>query len=254
LKNITKCLGEFIKRYMPIRWKYWILSKLSLRWKFWVIPKLSKGCSKGSDVYLHPSVQMLGAANVAIGHYSCISEQTWLNVNHRNQGEIAIQIGDNCFIGRRNFFSSGKKIEIGHYVLTTIDCKFVCSSHITDNPLVPYIASGTTSDETIRVGANCFFGAGAMVLGNVSIGHGSVIGANSLVIGDVPPFSVVVGSPARILRRYSFLRQSWIDNDSVTDDDLKNNPSEADYLDILRRTHPQITMPWIAAGSDLGDL
>lgn len=205
-------------------------------------------------MYLHSSVQMLGASNVAIGDNSCVSEQTWLNVNHRNQGEIAIQIANNCFIGRRNFFSSGKKIEIGSYVLTTIDCKFVCSSHITDNPLVPYIASGTTSDETIRVGANCFFGAGAMVLGNVSIGHGSVIGANCLVIGDVPPFSIVVGSPAKILRRYSFSRQSWIDIDAVTEDDLENNPNEADYLDMLMKSHPLISMPLIAAGSDLGDL
>lgn len=242
MKYTAKFLREIIGRYIPIRWKYWILSKLS------------KGCSKGSDVYLHPSVQMLGAANVAIGNSTCISEQTWLNVNHRNRGEIAIQIGDNCFIGRRNFFSSGKKIEIGHYVLTTIDCKFVCSSHITDNPLVPYITSGTTSNESIRVGANCFFGAGAMVLGNLSIGHGSVIGANSLVIGDVPPFSVVVGSPARILRRYSFSRQSWMDIDSVTDEDLKNNPDEIAYLDILRQIHPKISMPLIAAGSDMGDL
>lgn len=242
MKITAKLLKEAIKHYMPIRSKYWVLSKLS------------KGCVKGSGVYIHPSVQMLGAANVAIGNYSCICEQTWLNVNHRNHGEIAIRIGDNCFIGRRNFFSSGKQIEIGHYVLTTIDCKFVCSSHITDDPLMPYIASGTTSNDVIRVGVNCFFGAGAMVLGNVSIGHGTVVGANSLVIRDVPPFSVVVGNPARILRRYSFSRQSWIDIDFVTEEDLENNPSEADYLDMLRRTHPKVSMPLIAAGSDQGDL
>lgn len=242
MRKVTGFFKLIIKKLVPVSWR------AKIRYIF------SEGCKKGKSVYLHPSVQMLGAQNVAIGNNSCISEQTWLNVNHRNQGEIAIQIGDNCFIGRRNFFSSGKKIEIGHYVLTTVDCKFVCSSHITDNPLVPYITSGTTSNESIRVGANCFFGAGAMVLGNVTIGHGSVIGANSLVIGDVPPFSVVVGSPARILRRYSFSRQSWIDNDSVTDEDLKNNPSEIVYLGILRRTHPKISMPLIAAGSNLGDL
>src|SRR5258706_11462684 len=65
-----------------------------------------------SSVYLHRSVQILGIGNVAIGGNTCVSADTWLNVNHRNEGEIAIQIGENCFIGRRNFFSSGKKIEI----------------------------------------------------------------------------------------------------------------------------------------------
>lgn len=93
-----------------------------------------------------------------------------------------------------------------------------------------------------------------MVLGNVSIGHGSVIGANSLVIKDVPPFSMVVGNPAKIIRRYSFAKKAWIDSDNVTAEDLRENPNEALYLDILRRTWPKISMPIIAAGSDLGNL
>ena len=227
---------------------------MPLSWKYRLLSRLSKKCTKGRGVYLHPSVQMLGAQNVEIGNNTCISEQTWLNVNHRNQGEIAIKIGDNCFIGRRNFFSSGKKVVIGHYVLTTTDCKFICSSHITDNPGVPYIATGTTSNESIHIGVNCFFGVGATVLGNVNIGHGSIIGANSLVLEDVPPFSVVVGSPARVLRRYSFSRKNWIDADLVTDDDLINNPNETAYLETLRRNHPEIPMPIAASGSDFGNL
>jgi acetyltransferase-like isoleucine patch superfamily enzyme len=197
---------------------------------------------------------MLGAANITIGSSTCVSEQTWLNVNHRKVGEIAISIGDNCFIGRRNFFSSGKKIEIGHYVLTTADCKFVCSSHITDDPLVPYVVSGITSDGVICIGANCFFGVNSMVLGNVTIGHGSVIGANSFVTRDVPPFSMVVGNPAKILRRYSFSKKVWIANESVTNEDISENPNEALYLEMLRLSWPKISMPIIAAGSDLGNL
>jgi acetyltransferase-like isoleucine patch superfamily enzyme len=215
---------------------------------------LSKGCSKGHGVYLHQTVQMLGASNVAIGNNTCIGEQTWINVNNRTADEIAISIGNNCFIGRRNFFTSGKNIKIGDYALTAVDCKFICSTHIADNPFVPYITSGTTLDGSICVGANCFFGAGAMVLGNVVIGYGSVIGAGSLVTKDVPPFSLVVGSPAKILRRYSFSKQIWIDVDLVTEDDLKDMPSEGTYLEILRNNFSAIAMPVIAAGSDLGNL
>lgn len=203
---------------------------------------------------MHPSVQMLGAANIDIGNNTCISEQTWLNVNHCDQGGIAIQIGDNCFIGRHNFFSSGKKIEIGHYSMTTIDCKFICSSHLIDNPFVPYINSGTTADDVIRIGVNCFFGVGSVVLGNVSIGHGSVIGAGSFVTRDVPPFSLVIGSPARILRRYSFSKLKWIAADLVQEEDLLELPDEDAYLEILRTKYPEVSIPLIAAGSDLGNL
>lgn len=235
-------LKFMIKKLVPILWR------IKFRNYF------SNGCRKGKGVYLHSSVQILGASNVTIGNNTFISEQTWINVNHRIKGAVAISIGDNCFIGRRNFFTSGKNIKIGHYVLTTIDCKFICSTHIADNPFTPYIASGTTSDGVISVGANCFFGAGSMILGNVVIGHGSVIGAGSLVTKDIPPFSLVIGNPAKILRRYSFSKHSWIEVDSVTEDDLSNLPSEEDYLKILKGEFPVINMPVIATGFDLGSL
>lgn len=60
--------------------------------------------TKGKRSYIHPSVQILGLANVNVGSNSVISQDTWLNVNHRNESKIAIHIGNNCFIGRRNFF------------------------------------------------------------------------------------------------------------------------------------------------------
>jgi acetyltransferase-like isoleucine patch superfamily enzyme len=210
----------------------------------------SKKASLGRNAYVHSSVQILGAENVTIGDFSCISEYTWFNVNHRRKNTVAIRIGDNCFIGRRNFFSSGKRIEIGSYVLTTIDCKFICSAHVTNDPLIPYLASGTTSDHAIRVGANCVFGAASTILGNIDIGHGSVIGAHTLVVKSVPPFSMVVGNPGRILRRYSFSKRAWIDIDKLLEEDLRSNPDEVAYLDLLRKNYPRIPMPLIAAGSD----
>lgn len=47
---------------------------------------------------------------------------------------------------------------------------------------------------------NCFIGAGAKVLGPIRVGEGSVVGANAVVIDDVPPHSVVAGVPARVIR------------------------------------------------------
>lgn len=225
---------------------------ISPRWKYRILSWLSRGCRKGRGSYVHPSVQILGEENVSIGSNTFIGEQTWLNVNHRIRGETVILVGDNCFIGRRNFFSSGKRIEMGDYVLTSLECKFVCSSHDVGDPLVPYLASGATSGGIIRIGVNCFFGTGAMVLGDVKIGHGSVVGAGALVTKDVPAFCMVVGNPARILRRYSFSKKSWIEEASVSAEDLKENPDEEAYLELLRKGYPKIEMPVIAAGGDLG--
>ena len=207
--------------------------------------------SLGRGAYIHRSVQILGRAFVRLGENSVLSQDCWLNVNHRYGSNLAIEIGEHCFIGRRNFFSSGKRIEIGHYVLTANDCHFLGSSHIIENPLRPCLTTGTTDKDTIKVGHNTFFGAGARVLGHVTIGHGCIIGACALVTGDVPPFSQVAGFPATVRRRYSFPRQAWVPLADFTAFDEEALPDSDKYLAQLREC-PAPNMPYLAAGSDMG--
>lgn len=214
--------------------------------------RMSRGrLSLGRGAYIHHSVQILGRAFVEVGENSVLSQDCWLNVNHRRGTAAGIVIGEHSFIGRRNFFSSGRLIHFGHYVLTANDCHFLGSSHIVNDPLQPCISTGTTDSDTIAVGHNTFFGAGARVLGNVSIGHGCVIGAYSLVTCDIPPFSLVAGFPATVRRRYSFSRKSWVSvTDFMPDDELALPDSDA-YLEQLCK-YPAPRMPYLAAGSDMG--
>lgn len=55
-------------------------------------------------------------------------------------------------------------------------------------------------DGVPEVGDGCFIGPGARILGPIRIGEGSIIGANAVVLDDVPPRSVAAGVPARIIR------------------------------------------------------
>lgn len=206
----------------------------------------------GRGAFVHPSVQMLGKAAIRLGENSVLSQDCWLNVNHRDVAGFAIEIGDHCMIGRRNFFSSGAAIRLGAYVLTTNDCQFIGSAHVTDNPSQPWITTGTTATDTITVGTNTFIGSGARILGNVAIGHGCVIGAGALVTRDAPPFSQMHGSPARVHRRYSFPRQAWVPAGDFTDVDADALPTEQDYLQSLR-SQPRPQMPYIVAGNDMGN-
>jgi len=48
---------------------------------------------------------------------------------------------------------------------------------------------------------NVFISAGARILGNVNIGHDSIIGTNAVVLRDIPPYSVVAGVPAKIIAK-----------------------------------------------------
>jgi len=239
-------LKKLLKRiflYLPIRVSCLVQS-------IYLGEKLDIG--KGS--FVHPSVHVLRKGYIHIGNNTCVSERSWLNVNHCKDGKIAIDIGDHCFIGKDNFFTSGKKIIIRPYVLTTIHCRFIGSSHIIDEPLEPYLTTGTTDTDVIYIGVNCFIGAGSTILGHVKIGHGSVIGAGSFVLNDVPPFSLVVGNPAKVVKRYSFSKKAWV---KYTDYDIQDDhliPDEERYLKNMQEQHPELSLPWIAAGRSMGNL
>lgn len=235
------------------RWVRRMLDRLPPRVQSRVESLRGRGAiTLGRGAYLHRSVQMLGRRHIRIGANSVLSQDGWLNVNHRRGDQLAIEIGDHCFIGRRNFFSSGQFIRIADYVLTANDCHFLGSTHVIDNPMVPVITTGTSDHDVIDVGVNTFIGAGVRVVGTVRIGHGCVVGAGSLVIRDLPPFSQAHGTPATVRKRYSVPRARWVPAQEFTAEDEAALPEEAAYLATLRGAG-SVRMPYIACGSDMGN-
>lgn len=201
--------------------------------------------------YVDRSVRIIGWHCVSLGRNVVIGAGGWLNVNNRRVGRKTLQIGDNSFIGRNNFFTVGESIVLREYCLTASNCSFIGSSHNIADPFSPYISTGTTSTYKIYVGVNCFLGYGAMVIGNVRIGHGSIVGAGSVVRGDVPPFSIVVGNPARVIKCFDFSRAQWVPVDELVNTHVLN---EDDYLSALRGRLKYPVQPISAAASGWADM
>jgi acetyltransferase-like isoleucine patch superfamily enzyme len=208
----------------------------------------------GPNSYIDKSTQVLGWDSVQIGDWTAISEGSWLNVNVKTPGHKSIVIGHSCYIGKRNFISSGWLVSIGDYCMTGIDCKFMSADHAFDSPLAPYLTTGVTNDKSIVVGTNVWIGAGVTVVGNVSIGSGSIVGAGSLVTKDIPPFSVAYGVPCKVHRRFDFTTDKWISAEDVDVDDTLGAPSEAVYRASLEKTHPHLYLPLQACGKWFGDM
>ncbi|MBD1908901.1 acyltransferase [Funiculus sociatus GB2-A5] len=208
----------------------------------------------GKNTYIEPSVHVLGWGNVKIGENSVIGQDTTIVINKREPGKVSVIIGDNCFIGRRNFLTAGGLIKIGDYAMISNDCRILGSGHLFDTPFMPYIATGTTCDDVIELGANCWLGANTTLLKGVKVGYGSIIGAGSVVNCDIPPCSVVVGNPSRIVKRFDMQSQTWVKAKDYPEDSDKYIPSEAEYLEILKKKCPTTRMPIIAVSKTLGDL
>jgi acetyltransferase-like isoleucine patch superfamily enzyme len=208
----------------------------------------------GHSSFIDESVQVLGWQQVRVGHHTIIGESTWINVNQRESGTPSVIIGDNCFIARRNFLSAGARITIGDYCLTGPDCHFLGADHDFSSPFMPYAISGVTSDGVIEIGANCWFGSSVIVMKNVRIGFGSVLGAGAIITRDIPSCSVVVGSPARIVKRFDARRKTWVTPEDYPSDGDSVLPGEAEYLADLRARFPALKGARAASGKASGDL
>ncbi len=202
--------------------------------------------------HLGKNVKFIGARRISLGRNVVIGSGSWINVNDRFSEGICFQICDNSFIGRDNFFTVGHSITIREYCLTAKNCSFIGSTHIYDDPFKPYIATGTTNLDAIYVGVNCFFGLGAQVLGNVHIGHGCIIGAGAVVRDNIPPFSLVVGNPAKVVKRFDFDKKKWIK--WSTNAPFKEGLDEDTYLRELRQWRPWLIHPISAADSRRRDI
>jgi acetyltransferase-like isoleucine patch superfamily enzyme len=119
-------------------------------------------------------------------------------------GKARIEIGNATYIGSQVVLRAGLGITIGQHV--TIASNVVLSSdpgHPLD-PLRRRIEAAPREElEQIVIGDDVWIAQGATVLGAVSIGEGAIVGARAVVTKDVPPYTVVAGNPARVIKELS---------------------------------------------------
>ncbi|NCO72197.1 MULTISPECIES: hypothetical protein [Shewanella] len=92
-------------------------------------------------------------------------------------------------------------VNIGNYVLIAPRCGLINrGEHIYNKPCQTIYDGGRSRSEMIVIEDDVWIGYGSTILGGVRIGEGSIVAANSLVINDVPPYSIVAGNPAKIIK------------------------------------------------------
>jgi acetyltransferase-like isoleucine patch superfamily enzyme len=112
-----------------------------------------------------------------------------------------IRIGSYCNILHEFQCNASLSVEIQDYVLIAPRVFITDSDHIVDEAAEKATQWSRFSSAPVVVEQNCWLGINVVVLKGVRIGHHSVVGAGSVVTRDVPPFSTVVGVPAKVVKR-----------------------------------------------------
>lgn len=163
---------------------------------------------------------------VATFQVTCMEKLYDYNMTRPSEGErrfamlreMFAEIGEGCYIEpplHSNF--GGHHVHFGKNVYANYNLTLVDDTHIyvgdntmfgpnvvlatAGHPIAPELRSrGLQYNMPIRIGCNCWLGAGVIVLPGVTIGDNVVIGAGSIVTKDIPSNVVAVGNPCKVLR------------------------------------------------------
>ena len=126
----------------------------------------------------------------------------WVHIGSGNKircHEGNLRIGDKCVFGKDNTVNAYLDIELGEAALAA-DWVYICDfDHAFGDIHLPIKDQGIVK-APVRIGRDVWIGQKASVLKGVTIGDGCVVAAHALVNKDVPPYSVVVGAPARVVK------------------------------------------------------
>lgn len=151
--------------------------------------------SMGADVQISSGVEVRNPEVIEFGTHIYISPYVYLQGWWKGR----LRIGDNVWIGA-NVFIDGKDVTLVGEIGIGPGVIFIGSQHTGIPVDVPVIHTDHVV-EPIVVERGVDIGANAVILSGVTIGENSVIGAGAVVTKDIPPGSVAVGVPARVIKK-----------------------------------------------------
>ena len=155
----------------------------------------------GADVTIgdFSYLDCLSKQGVKIGYHTSIDRNLWLSCGGAVDSTGFFEIGDHSYIGCNAVIGAGGGgIKIGNNVLIGQCVNFHSESHVFADASAPIRTQGI-SYKGILIEDDVWIGSKATILDGVVIGAGSIIGAGAVVNHSIPPYSIAVGIPARIV-------------------------------------------------------
>lgn len=158
--------------------------------------------SFGRRTVLEPPIRIGGEGRIAIGDGVYIGASSWLQTLPGSEG-VALEIGGGTSIAGNCVLSAARSVRLGKRVLIARGVYISDHIHAYDDVGRAVADQGVTRVEPVEICDGAWLGENVVVGPGVRIGRGSVIGANAVVLEDVPDYAVAVGMPARVVRIFA---------------------------------------------------
>lgn len=168
-------------------------------------------------IHIGPGALLRGLSCIRMGEDFSAQQALWLEaIAHFNEQTFSprIVIGEQVRVSHYVHIAATHLVEIGDSVLlgsmvVIIDHNHGSYSGDHSSPLRAPTLRQLESSLKVVIGRNVWLGDSVVVTPGSTIGEGSVIGANSVVIGEIPPFCIAVGVPATVRKTYNFGSKKW---------------------------------------------
>jgi acetyltransferase-like isoleucine patch superfamily enzyme len=170
-------------------------------WVRWFVNPFIHKRGKNTIIRFNTRMDLFPFNKFEIGANSIIEDFATIN-----NGVGDVSIGNNAGVGLSNVIIG--PVKLGNYVMLAQNIVISGLNHGYEDVTIPprmqkVVTKQITIEDNVWIGANCVITAG------VTIGKHAIIGAGSVVTKDIPQFSVAVGNPARVIKKYNFETNSW---------------------------------------------
>jgi acetyltransferase-like isoleucine patch superfamily enzyme len=195
-------MGIWMFRGMLVRWRFGSAKGLFLIGKGVTIRQASFiHAGKNFIAQDHCEINGLSQKGLVFGDKVTIGSYAIIRPTNLYGGEagVGLKVGNNSSIGPYAYIGCSGYIEIGDNVMMSPRVSIYSENHNFSETTLPMIEQGVTRS-FVKIEDDCWLAANSVILAGVTVGKGSVVAAGSIVTKDVPPYSIVAGNPARIIK------------------------------------------------------
>ena len=169
-----------------------------------------------NKIYVGKNCLFEGALNIQLGRNIIFGDGTKLaaissfsSSYAKQQFDPALRIGDNVQVTASLQVYAMKEIIIEDNVLFAANVFISDGFHGYNRIDIPYKDQAMFNLEPVIIGEGCWIGQNVVIMPGVTIGKFAIIGANSVVTKQIPEYSIAVGNPARVIKKWNFEIRNW---------------------------------------------